>query len=317
METANYYVHSDLLDSFLNEIKNIRNRCIIFYFSFGNMTPDNGKKIKKIVDFIEREDLGLFLSFVPLCVFRPNKKHRNFFLKHEEVPVFVSDSLGITQLLTKESKNIISLGTLCKKCVNCHYRVNGKCGGIYVKKSRELKSPKVREWYLEHLENLKEGKILDLGSGTIPYLDVYEKLLSKNHELMFACLDPFKLAIRVLEKRIKTRDKITQVCGFGEDIPFRKNLFDVVFMKSSYSHFFNLEKVLENVHKSLKSNGRFVIFEERSPVIKKADFWMKHHRDHALKEAILEIKKHRFRVLESFEYGGMWGVLATPEKFVA
>jgi SAM-dependent methyltransferase len=149
-----------------------------------------------------------------------------------------------------------------------------------------------------------------LGSGVTSYLNFYEELASKNNRVMVICLEPFKLAIKVLDNKIERKDKIMQVCGFGENIPFMENLFDLILMQSSYAHFFNLEKVLENVYTSLKDGGRLVIFEEHAPILEKSEFWTKHHRDHTLEEAILEIQKYKFKVLDNFEHDGSWGILA-------
>ena len=310
METENYHVQSSLLDSFIGEIKNLRDHCIIFHFSLEDITPDNGKKIEKIVDMIEKENLNMFLTFVPPCVFRPDKKSLKRFLCHNQTPVFTCEDLGVTQVLTKEGRDLIPLSRLYEKCVDCNYRLDGECGGIYIKKTEESESRKLFEWYYEYLNKLNEGKVLDLGSGITPYLSFYEEFVLKNDRLVFICLDPFKFAVRVLDNKIKGKGKIMQVCGLGEDIPFGENLFDVVLMQSSYAHFFNLEKVLENVYKSLKNNGRLVIFEEHAPILEKTEFWTKHYRDHTLKEAISEIKKHKFRVLDRFKHKESWGVLA-------
>lgn len=310
MESKNYLLQSCLLDSFIKEIRSIKNRCIIFYFSLEDITPDNGKKIKKIVDIIEKENLNLFLTFVPLCVFRPDEKSLRIFLYYEETPVFVLDDFGVTQVLTKESGDMIPLSTLYKKCEDCDFRLNGKCGGIYIRKPEEIEGEKINEWYYLFLNKLKEGKILDLGSGLTPVLDFYENLPPENDRLIFICLDPFKFAIKLLDEKIKVKDKIIQVCGIGEDIPFRENVFDAILMKSTYAHFMNLERALENTYKSLKNGGRLVIFEEHAPILEKSEFWAKHYRDHTLKEAISELKKHKFRILDSFKHKESWGILA-------
>lgn len=310
MEAKNYHIQSCLLDSVIGKIKNLRNHYIIFHFSPEDINPDKGKKIKKIVDIIEKEHLDMFLTFVPLCVFSPDKKSLKRFLNSKETPVFILEDLGVTQVLTKEGRDIIPLSRLYEKCIDCNYKINGECGGIYIKKTEESESQKLCEWYYEYLNKLNEGKILDLGSGITPYLNLYEGLISKNDRLMFICLDPFKVAIKVLNNRIKGKDKIMQVCGSGEDIPFRENLFKMILMQSSYAHFFDLERVLENVYKSLKNNGRLVIFEEHAPILEKTEPWTKHYRDHTVKEAISEIRKHKFRVLDSFKHKESWGILA-------
>jgi len=98
-----------------------------------------------------------------------------------------------------------------------------------------------------------------------------------------------------------------EVCGFGEHIPFRERLFEVILMQSSYAHFSNLEKVLKNVYKTLNDRGRLVIFEEHALIIKELEFWTKHCRDHNLKEAISEIKKYKFKIIDNFEHNGSWG----------
>lgn len=310
MEKINYHVQSSLLDSFAKEIKNLKNKYVIFHFSFYDITPKNGNKVEKIVDIAKKENLNILFTFVPPCIFSPDEKSLNLFLNHKEIPVFVLEDWGVTQVLTKEGKDLVSISILYKKCVNCNYRYNGKCGGIYKKKKDKLESLKVYEWYYEYLNKLDRGKILDLGSGTTPYLNKYENLVSKNDGIIFICLEPMKFSIKVLDSKIKTKNKIMQVCGLGEDFPFSENLFDVILMRASYSHFLNLEKVLKNSYKSLKRGGRLIIFEEHSQVSDKSDFWTRHHRDHNLKEAISEIEKHKFEVLDNFSCKRPWGILA-------
>jgi hypothetical protein len=301
-----------MLDAFIEELRNLKNLTLRFYFSFDDLNPHTGEKIKKIVDIIEKEKLDLFLTFVPPCVFIPKGEVLNLFIFSQESPVFVFDHLGIKQALTHDDKEAILHSILYEKCVKCSHMLNRTCGGIHLRGFEEETNKKTHAWFYHYLENVSSGVIMDIGSGIIPHLNFYERLASENKKLVFVCLDPDKFLIKLMNNKINHREKIIQVCGFGEHLPFKKKSLDFVMMQGSYSHFLDLDAVLENVYKSLKGKGKLVILDsyEHGHASDKLDRFATHHRDHRLEEALVKIKEKGLAILDSFERKDVWGILA-------
>ena len=107
MKLENYHLFLKLVDCSFKEIKDLRNHCIILHFFFEDMNPENGRKVRKLVELIEKKHLGLFLTFVPPCIFKPNRKSLKLFLYHDQTPVFTLSDLGVTQVITKEDMDLI------------------------------------------------------------------------------------------------------------------------------------------------------------------------------------------------------------------
>lgn len=110
--------------------------------------------------------------------------------------------------------------------------------------------------YLNDSKNA--NNILDIGSSggrlSIP-------LIKDGHNLW--CIDKSKYQCNRIKKKLENYDIMAKI--INEDIlsySFENNLFDICFMLNSVSLYFNsvldMEKVLENVSKSLKKNGIFI-----------------------------------------------------------
>ena len=95
------------------------------------------------------------------------------------------------------------------------------------------------EKYLREIFTSSYNKILDIGSGDNP----------RYHKFMKG---------RIISFDIKNADK-THVIGDADFLPFKKNSFDKVIAVNSLYYFKNPFKVIENVAKILKKNGKLVI----------------------------------------------------------
>lgn len=87
----------------------------------------------------------------------------------------------------------------------------------------------------------KGGKLLDLGCGSKPYQHLFE-------------VDEY-IGIDVLESghdhRLSKIDKIYD----GKVIPFNDEAFDIVFSTEVFEHIFNLDEILKETNRVLKTNG--------------------------------------------------------------
>lgn len=110
-----------------------------------------------------------------------------------------------------------------------------------------------------YLSNSKNANnILDIGSAggrlAIP-------LIRDGHNLW--CIDKSKYQCNRLKNKLRNYNIMAKIIN-GDIITysFENNLFDICFMLNSVSLYFNslldMEKVLENVSKSLKKNGIFI-----------------------------------------------------------
>jgi SAM-dependent methyltransferase len=93
--------------------------------------------------------------------------------------------------------------------------------------------------YIENIFTNSNDKILDIGSGQYPY---YHKFM--------------KGKIIAFDMENFSR---TDAVGDANFLPFRKNSFDKVIMVNSIYYFRNPFKVIEDVSKILKKNGKLVI----------------------------------------------------------
>jgi ubiquinone/menaquinone biosynthesis C-methylase UbiE len=116
--------------------------------------------------------------------------------------------------------------------------------------------------------------------------------------------------------------KSSCILGVGEHIPFKENFFDLAILSYVYSHFFSLDEALKELHRILKLGGKAIILEERHNDNSKTENTIRygeknlkykiHYTDHSLDQAIKELEKHGFYVLDSFEirdvYRTLWGL---------
>ncbi|MEK6984310.1 MAG: methyltransferase domain-containing protein [Nanoarchaeota archaeon] len=93
--------------------------------------------------------------------------------------------------------------------------------------------------YISNIFTDSNDKILDIGSGKIPYY----------HNFMKG---------EIVRFDIKKSDK-THVVGDADALPFKRNSFDKVIMVNSFYYFKNPFNVIESLSRILKKNGKLVI----------------------------------------------------------
>lgn len=100
----------------------------------------------------------------------------------------------------------------------------------------------------------KEGeRILDIGCGRAK--DAVK--LSKNGATVIG-LEPSRVMLGYAKDNIRGFE-VSLVRGVGEYLPFKPRSFDKVLCKGSLDHFFSPEKVIEEIARVLKEEGRAII----------------------------------------------------------
>lgn len=105
-------------------------------------------------------------------------------------------------------------------------------------------------------EALREpfSDLLDAGCGTGAMLDMFHRDCPNKH---YTGVDLSEKMIETAKK--KHIDAIRFVVGDCEELPFDDNSFDVVTCSMSFHHYPNPEKFFMNLHRVLRSGGRFIL----------------------------------------------------------
>ncbi len=99
--------------------------------------------------------------------------------------------------------------------------------------------------YISNLAPQLQGQVLDFGCGSKPYKKYFR------HVISYTGLD-----IEVSGHSHKNEH--IDVFYDGKKIPFDNNSFDGVFSTEVFEHVFNLEEVLQEIHRVLKVGGKLV-----------------------------------------------------------
>jgi len=104
-------------------------------------------------------------------------------------------------------------------------------------------------YFSKKLKLKNNGKILDHGAATGLFLLPWK-------EKGWNCygIEPHKASVKYA-KTIGLNVK----CGYGEKLPFKNNLFDVVISMGSFEHAYDLNKTFEEFHRTLKNNGKLIL----------------------------------------------------------
>lgn len=113
------------------------------------------------------------------------------------------------------------------------------------------------EFILKVLGNIKNKKVLDLGCGTGRW---GLQIAKKAKEVIG--VDISKHSIQIANRTAK-HNMIHNFSGVVDDFKsvMYKEKFDIVLATNLIHHADNIDIIMENVYKSLKKDGKFVIFE--------------------------------------------------------
>jgi ubiquinone/menaquinone biosynthesis C-methylase UbiE len=99
---------------------------------------------------------------------------------------------------------------------------------------------------------------LDLGCGsgelTLPLSNIHDSIISLDLEKTSISLGK-KIAYLMRKSR-----KVCFVVGNGEDLPFNKSIFDIVYAFASLEHMRDSSKVLSELNRVLRNDGRIVAY---------------------------------------------------------
>jgi ubiquinone/menaquinone biosynthesis C-methylase UbiE len=277
--------------------------------------------LDELVSRLRRKNITFKLLPIPPCLL---DETRGGDFTESRKPSFHMDE-GFVYYSSPESLNHMKGLKTLETCVKCDM-LNRECSGIKYSSRHTRDVTEIKEWVNEFLE--KGVRVLDLGCGPS---SVVLKFGNNQKEMpTTCCLDPYYYNLRILTKNANKycrqhSKNLIPLVGMGENLPLKNDVFDVVVLKSTYDHLFDLQKTLLGIRRVLKPDGRVYILEEyyenRTPyetanklrmnelmelIIKQTEF-----RNHTLKEAVSKVKEH-FDITEKFEkkedFGSLWGI---------
>jgi demethylmenaquinone methyltransferase/2-methoxy-6-polyprenyl-1,4-benzoquinol methylase len=115
--------------------------------------------------------------------------------------------------------------------------------------------------YLGISKNVRESDlILDAGSGFGNMSSMTQKIISNNVKIIM--YDPL---IEMLKNSRKHLVVDSLSCGIFENIPFKDETFDIVMCGYSLRDAINLENAISEIHRILKTDGKFIIVDLGKP----------------------------------------------------
>ncbi|MCD6301444.1 MAG: class I SAM-dependent methyltransferase, partial [Staphylothermus sp.] len=90
---------------------------------------------------------------------------------------------------------------------------------------------------------LPKGNILDLGCGTGLLLDFLKKNKLKYEKII--CLEPSEKMLELAVQKAGNDPRIIFIQGYAEDLPFKDEVFDVVYMFTVWDNIIDKEKAFK------------------------------------------------------------------------
>ncbi|MBN8642828.1 MAG: methyltransferase domain-containing protein [Flavobacteriales bacterium] len=129
---------------------------------------------------------------------------------------------------------------------------------------------------IELLQPEKEKLYLDIGCGTGNYT-----VEIANEDFNFIGVDPSE---KMLESARTKSNQINWKIGTAESIPAENDVFDGIIGVLTIHHWTNLEKAFTELYRTLKVNGKIVLFTSTSEQMK--GYWLNKYFPKMLKESI-------------------------------
>jgi len=120
-----------------------------------------------------------------------------------------------------------------------------------------------RKKIVKKLDNIKNGKILDIATGTGELaIEIKKKCSNKIYGI-----DISEKMIEIANKKIRKLgfNNIKLYVGDSQKMPFQNNFFDAVTISFGVRNFENLNKCLLEIKRVLKKNGKLNILETSVP----------------------------------------------------
>ena len=161
---------------------------------------------------------------------------------------------------------------------------------------------------LEKLEcrNIDPTNILDLGCGTgkngLHFLKKFKKISLVNFDLSENMLEQARKKLTTSSINFVNNSTNFHVCGDMENLPFRDNLFDLVWSSSAIQWSDNLPIVLKHINRILKPSGFFIFSTFGPETLKELRMINEVLYNHPKTNNFLDLKDIRdFVALEGFE----------------
>ena len=161
---------------------------------------------------------------------------------------------------------------------------------------------------LEKLEcrNINPTNILDLGCGTgkngLHFLKKFKKISLVNFDLSENMLEQARKKLTTSSINFVNNSTNFHVCGDMENLPFRDNLFDLVWSSSAIQWSDNLPIVLKHIKRILKPTGFFIFSTFGPETLKELRMINEVLYNHPKTNNFLDLKDIRdFLALEGFE----------------
>ena len=120
-----------------------------------------------------------------------------------------------------------------------------------------------RKKIVKKLDNIKNGKILDIATRTGELaIEIKKKCSNKIYGI-----DISEKMIEIANKKIRKLgfNNIKLYVGDSQKMPFQNNFFDAVTISFGVRNFENLNKCLLEIKRVLKKNGKLIILETSVP----------------------------------------------------
>ncbi len=124
------------------------------------------------------------------------------------------------------------------------------------------------------LINIKDGgRYLDLasGNGDISSL-LLEKAKKENKKIELVLCDASNEMLELAKSRFIGCENVSFALSFAEELPFKDEEFDDVFISFGIRNFTNIESATSSIYKTLKKSGNLFVLEFFSDVSNKLAF---------------------------------------------
>jgi SAM-dependent methyltransferase len=141
----------------------------------------------------------------------------------------------------------LRLHASCKTCA-----VKGNCGGVW-QATRESPFERADD-LLSRLLNSVSGRVLDVGCGLVPYLEVLKPAL-ENRKLDYLGIDPFELP--------GDADPLVRLTKTSlEDFDWDGEPFDTVLAIRSLNHLASVNQAIRKLSGLVRAGGRLILAED-------------------------------------------------------
>jgi demethylmenaquinone methyltransferase / 2-methoxy-6-polyprenyl-1,4-benzoquinol methylase len=135
--------------------------------------------------------------------------------------------------------------------------------------------------------------VLDAGSGFGNMTLLLSKILNKNVRVVM--YDPISEMLQIAKEYVTSENSKNMSCGVFEGMPFKDEIFDAVLCGYSLRDSISLTGAISEIHRILKTNGRFVVVDLGKP-------------DNCFFRCLVSLYLKYFLQVVAFSVSGKWGL---------